>query len=301
VYHGRNASSIRDISLVERAVRQALLTRRLQEEGLDPRRIAALTAVRTELRAEVLDERGSGGSGIGGVIFGYSVALVLYMMILLYGQNILRGVLEEKTTRVAEVIVASVKPDVLLASKVLGVGAVGLTQVAAWLVMGVQLWQLRAPIAAKLGVPMPPLDLPAIGAGGMALLLAYFLLGYALYASLFAAVGAMVSNQEDAQQAATPVTLLVVMAVVFMQPVLLQPSGTMAQVVTLIPFTSPILMPLRLTSVQVPAWEIATSLALVALACAGCIWLSARIYRVGLLMYGKRPSMGELVRWVRQA
>lgn len=135
---------------------------------------------------------------------------------------------------------------------------------------------------------------------GLALLL-FFLLGFILYASLFGAVGAMVSAEEDVQQAATPVMMLLIASIIFMQPVLLNPSSTLANVVSLIPFTAPIMMPLRMTLIAVPWYEIVASLVSVAAGCWLAIWLSARIYRVGLLMYGKRPALRELARWIRMA
>ena len=148
---------------------------------------------------------------------------------------------------------------------------------------------------------MEPLQLPAIGGGALVLLLAFFLLGFIFYAALFAAVGAMVSSDQEAQQAAQPVMLLLIAGIIFLNPVLLDPQSTLAKVVSILPFSAPIIMPLRLSLIAVPAWELAASLAALILACLLAVWLAARIYRVGMLMYGKRPSMRELVRWVRMA
>ena len=133
------------------------------------------------------------------------------------------------------------------------------------------------------------------------MILSYFVLGFIFYSALFAAVGAMVSSQEDVQQASMPVMLMLVSSVIFMQPILMKPDSPLARTMTLIPFSAPILMPLRMSLVAVPWYELAASLGGVALACVAAIWLSARIYRVGLLMYGKRPSFSELARWVRYA
>lgn len=132
-YAGRNASSLQELELIQNALRSAILGQRLEREGLDPKRVEALTRVKINMSAERITDKGRGGSGIGSAIFGFLIAFLLYMMIVLYGQNILRGVLEEKTTRVAEVIVSSMSTDVLLAGKVIGVGAVGLLQQAVWL------------------------------------------------------------------------------------------------------------------------------------------------------------------------
>lgn len=300
-YAGRNAANSQDMDLVESAVRQGLLSHRLGAAGLDPLKVQQLSNMRTPFTSEKLDERGRGGSGVGSVVVGYLIAFLLYMMIALYGQTLMRGVLDEKMTRVAEVIIASVKPDTLLAGKVIGVGGVGVTQQLAWIALGWAIVSFRGPILGAFGLPDVPVSLPSVSAGALATYLALYILGFTFYASLFAATGAMVSNQEDIQQASLPVTALLVASIVFMQPILLQPDSTLSRVMTMLPFSAPVLMPLRMATVQVPAWEIAATLVGMALACAAAIWVAARIYRVGLLMYGKRPSFGEVARWVRLA
>jgi ABC-2 type transport system permease protein len=301
-YAGRNASSIAQVGLIESAVRQSLMASRMQDAGLAPARIDSLTSVRVDMTAERIDDRGRGGSGLVSAIFGVVIAVLLYMMIMLYGQNVLRGVLEEKMTRVAEVVMASVKPDILLAGKILGVGAVGLTQQLIWFGSAALLFGYGATMAKAMGVPqMQGVTLPTISVPLFLALVFFFLFGYVLYSSMFAAVGAMVGSQEEAQQAAGPVVMLLVSSVIFIQPIMLSPSGTLAVTMSLIPFTAPIVMPLRMSAVQVPTYEIAISLVGVALTCWLAIWASARIYRVGLLMTGKRPSLRELVRWIKYA
>jgi len=301
-YAGRNASSLNEVQLIENALRSAVLGQRLEKEGLDPKRVEALTRVKMDMSAERIDDKGRGGSGIGSAIFGFLIAFLLYMMIVLYGQNILRGVLEEKTTRVAEVIVSSVSPDVLLAGKVIGVGAVGLLQQVVWLGSGVAIYQFRERIFSAMGLPpMPNLPLPSVPPTLIVALVLFFILGYGLYASLFAAVGAMVSNQEDAQQAAQPVIMLLVFSIIFVQPVMLNPTSRLAEIMSWLPFSAPIIMPMRMSAISVPWYELTGTLLGLAVTCALCVWLSARIYRVGLLMYGKKPSLAELYRWIRQS
>ena len=314
-YAGRNATSVNDVQAVMTSVKQEVLAQRLENEGLDPVRVQRLTAAKLDTRTEKIGDKGrQKGSGIGNLIFGYIVAFLLYMMIVLYGQNILRGVMEEKTTRVAEVVVSSVSTDTLLAGKVLGVGLVAITQVVAWVGLSMaMLFYLGPLLAAKMGpgagaaaaasrgLPMDAISgaLPTLGTS--VVILAYFVLGFIFYASLFAAVGAMVSSQEDVQQASMPVMIMLVSSVIFMQPILLNPGSSLSRTMSLIPFSAPILMPLRMSLIAVPWYEVAASLGGVALACVAAIWISARIYRVGLLMYGKRPSFAELARWVKYA
>jgi len=300
-YAGRNASSLGQMELIETAVRQAILQQRLENAGLDAARVNQLTRVNVRMNNERIDDKGRGGSGVASAIFGFAIAFLLYFSIVFYGQNILRGVLEEKLTRVAEVVVSSVSPDALLAGKVIGVGAVGLTQQVVWVASTVLLWNFRGQILAKFGVPMVAFTFPAVSLAMGTVLLLYFLLGYLLYATLFAAVGAMAGSNEEANQAAQPVILLLVFSVIFAQPVMLNPTGSLALTLSLVPFSAPIIMPLRMSGVQVSWLEIAVSLGGVALACLAAIWASARIYRVGLLMTGKRPSLRELARWIRYA
>jgi len=301
-YAGRNASSTGEMDGIESAIRAVVLNERLEREGLDPVRIQQLTQTRVQLATERITDKGRGGSGTGSQILGFAVAFLLYMMLILYGQNILRSVLEEKTTRVAEVIVASVKPDTLLAGKVFGVAAVSLTQQLVWIASGVLLWKFRAPLLAKAGAgAMPPIPFPEVSVGVLALFLAFFLFGFLFYAALFAAAGATVNSDQDAQQAAQPVTLLLIASIIFVQPIMMAPSNTMAQVMSWLPFSAPIIMPLRMSVVPISALELTLVLAGLFVSCLAAIWFASRIYRVGLLMYGKRPTLRELGRWVLQS
>jgi ABC-2 type transport system permease protein len=203
---------------------------------------------------------------------------------------------------VAEVIVSSVSTDALLAGKVIGVGAVGLTQMLIWVASGVLFWGQRSRIFSAMGIEgMPSIAFPTIEPLVLVALLLFFILGYTFYASLFAAVGAMVGSQEEAQQASQPVLMLLIFSIIFVQPVMLNPTGRLAEVMSWLPFSAPIIMPMRMTVTQVPTLEIIGSLGGLLLACIVAIWASARIYRIGLLMYGKRPSLRELGRWIRQS
>lgn len=301
-YAGRNASAVGEMELMENAIRQSIVASRLEGAGINAGRIDSLTDIKVDLAAARLDERGRGDSGIVSFIFGAIVAFMLYMMIMLYGQNVMRSVLEEKTTRVAEVIMASVKPDILLAGKILGVGAVGLTQQVVWVGSAAAFITYGAVMAKAMGLPqMQNMTFPTVSPALLLSLLLFFILGYILYSAMFAAVGAMVGSQEEVQQAAQPVVLLLIASVIFFQPILLNPSGTLAVAMSVIPFTSPIIMPVRMTTIHVPPLELAGSLVALALTCAATIWAAARIYRIGLLMTGKRPNLQELMRWIKYA
>lgn len=302
-YAGRNASSMVDVERIKSAVRQAVLATRLQNAGIDAQRVTSLTSAKPiDLRTEQIGDRGREGSGgMVKYIFAFSLALLLYMSIFIYGQNVLRGVLEEKQTRVAEVVVSSVSTDTLLAGKVLGVGAVGITQQILWVIGSLAVLKLREPIMHALKIQSTDITLPSIAPGVLALLLLFFVLGFMLYSALFAAVGSMVNSDQEAQQAQQPVTLLLVATAILIQPVLLNPGTSLAVTTSIFPFSAPILMPLRLSLVSVPWTEVAASLVSMLVMIAIAIWVASRIYRTGLLMYGKRPSLGEVARWLRRS
>lgn len=300
-YAGRAASSLPTIDRMRSAVRRTVLEARLERAGVSSATAEELAFLPLRFETERITERGRGGSGRVNALFSFGLAFLLYMTLLLYGQAIMRGVIEEKQTRVAEVIISSVKPETLLRGKVLGVGAVAFTQIAVWIAAGWLLASFRAPLFAAIGLPAAPVQLPGLSLTFAVLLLLYFVLGFVFYAALFAMVGAMVNTDQEAQQAATPVMMLVVFSAVFIQPVLFSPSGPLAQWLSLLPFSSPILMPVRLGTISVPWIEIAASLLLLVLSCMLALWLAARVYRVGLLMYGKKPTVRELARWIRYA
>ena len=297
-YAGRNATSIADMAQLKSAIRQTILASRLEKLGLDNARLKEITFIPLDFSTERITERGRAGSGMASVMFGFAIGFLLYMSIVIYGQTIMSGVLEEKTSRVAEVVMSSVPTDTLLAGKVLGVGAVGLTQQIIWIATTYVLLKLRSPIMAKLGAPTINFSLPDISLAAGILFLLFFLLGFIFYSSLYAAVGSSVNSESEARQAATPLLVMIVSTGVFIQPVLLNPTGTTARVLSLVPISSPIIMPIRMAVTAVPTLDLAMSLGFLAIGCAIALWLASRIYRVGMLMYGKRPTMKEMVRWV---
>ena len=306
-YAGRNATSLRDMERVRNAVSHVVMMNQLRQAGANPRMVDVIARTRVQMPTERITERGRGGSGQVGALLAIGIAFLFYLSIVIHGQNVLRGVLEEKMTRVAEVVISSVRPQTLLAGKVLGVGAVGLTQQVVWVVASVLLINELAPVVMRLGGDAAQ----ATAAGSLmqafsgvsvkllVLLLLFFLVGYIFYAALHAAIGSMVNSEQEAQQAALPVMFLLIGTFIFVQPILLEPTGTLAVVMSWLPFSSPIIMPLRMTVIQIPTATLIGSLAVGALACALVVWLAGRIYRVGMLMYGKRPSVRELIRWIR--
>jgi len=321
-YEGRNANAHNDVDAIRLAVRSQVLALRMEREGIDARKVAEFQRFPLELHTQRIGDKGrEKANQLSAIFLGYAVALLLYMMIVIYGQAIMRSVLEEKTTRVAEVVVSSVNTDILLAGKILGVGLVAITQVLSWVVLSVLAMTYASPYlfgdqgraaavasaAGTVGAANSPglgllaLGIPPIPLWAAVALFCCFVMGFIFYASLFAAVGAMVNSQEDVQQAATPVMLLLVSSVIFMGPIMANPGSTMARTMSMLPTSAPIIMPLRITLVPVPWFEVVGALSGVAAACAAAIWISGRVYRVGLLMYGKKPSLAELARWIKHA
>jgi len=303
-YRGRNVSSLRDMGVLEAAVRQSVVVERLNRRGIDPALVQEAQA-RFDLTTLRITKRGATGeSGEATFILGYAVGLILYMVILLYGINVMRSVLEEKQTRIIEVLVSSLRPFQLMMGKVIGVGGVGLFQFLIWTGVGYGMIHYRARILGWFNVPaeaMNAVPLPSISAELMTMVIVYFLLGYLLYAALFAVVGASVNTDTEAQQAQQPVMMLLVAALIVSFGALGDPNGQLAVMTSLIPLSSPIIMPVRVATSDVPTGQVGLSLAILAATVLVVIWGSARVYRIGILMYGKRPSVRELWRWARQS
>ena len=323
-YAGRNASSIADMERLEGALRQTVMMVQLSRENVKPEVIAQLSKVRANISTERISEKGKSGSAAVAIGVGFFLAFVLYMSIMLHGQNVLRGVLEEKMTRVAEVVLSSVKPDTLLAGKVIGVGAVGLAQQIAWFALSAAMITFLLPFVTKGMMTAPPIaDTAAVAAAAakagpaapsaamsalavfnvqlLATVLGFFLTGFMFYASLFAAAGSMVNSEQEAQQAAMPVIMLLVISIIFLNPIMMSPNSTLAVTMSWLPFSSPVIMPMRLALGAASITQVIGAWIVSVLGCVAAIWLAARIYRVGMLMYGKKPSMGELVKWIRSA
>ena len=311
-YAGRNATAVGDMRRLETAIRNSTLAERLEGANLSASLVDSLTKSRLNLESERLTEqgRGSDASRRANTMFAVAVAFLLYMSMILYGQMVLRGVLEEKSTRVAEVVVSSVSPETLLAGKVIGVGAVGLTQQIIWVIGTLYLGSFTAPMLTKMiptdaagpnAATLPAISMPDVQITSLLLILVFFILGYGVYSALYAAVGSTVNSEQEAQQALAPVLVLVISSALFIQPAMMNPTSMLARVASMFPFSAPIIMPLRMSLVPIPPWEMAVALIGLVVAFVAVILLAARIYRVGLLMYGKRPSFSELVRWAKQS
>ncbi len=258
-----------------------------------------------------------------GMILGYIFGFVIYMFILLYGQMVMQGVMEEKQSRIVEVIISSVKPFELMMGKIIGIAMVGLTQLAIWIILGIAIISGAKglmPGAQHAGTAqdimaqsqMAAANNPAqldkmqdilsmLGSVNFPLIIGcfvfFFIGGYLLYSSLFAAVGSAVDAQEDAQQFMMPIMMPIILAILVMMSAIKNPEGATAFWFSMIPFTSPVVMMARIPF-GVPVWQLALSMFLLIVTFVGMVWAAGKIYRTGILMYGKKTSWKELGKWL---
>lgn len=319
----QKSTSLAMKSSLEKQVRQELEEVKFVNSGIDQQ---VLDKIKTpvSIRTVNLSEEGEKSSDVGvttGV--GFAGAFLVYLFIFIYGAQIMRGVIEEKTSRILEVMVSSVKPFQLMAGKILGIAAVGLTQFLLWIILtsaistGVSSqFDLKRFSDAQIGQTVQGmeterevqqaqeinelfsatqnLNVPLL----IGTFLFYFLGGYLLYGALFGAVGAAVDSETDSQQFMLPITVPLILSFIVAQTIIIKnPNGPVAFWMSMIPFTSPVVMMLRMPF-GVPTWELLLSMFLLMLGFIGTIWVGARIYRVGILMYGKKVNYRELSKWL---
>lgn len=295
-YYGRNVGDVITIDQIKDRLSRTLIEERMRDAGIDSDRVRELSrAVRlnTVKVSEYGEEKDSGGS------FGFAFAIVLfiYIAVLMYGQVVLSAVVEEKTTRIAEVLFSSVTAFPLIAGKLIGVALLALTQYVIWAVaFGVFALYGVGAVAAS-GVN---LRLPTIAPSFVIYALLFFFLGFFIYTTIYALVGAMVTSEKEGGQVSFPVIFLLIIGVYLAFPVIRSPNSAFSFWVSLFPFFSPITMLVRIVTETPPFWQIALSLVIGFATVVMLVWLAARIYRIGMLMHGKRATIPEVMRWVRQ-
>jgi ABC-2 type transport system permease protein len=295
--HMRNPDNFAQIGPLSGALDQTVITERLSQRGVH---VDDLKSVLKGADLKLLKVSETGEAVEKGQSLGIAIALVilLYTSLLMYGIITMRSVIEEKTTRTMEVLISAVRPFELLAGKILGVAAAAFTQFAIWMASTALLFSYGALAATGMGgksvmsgVHVPPsLILYAS---------LFFFGGYFLYSTMFAAVGSACSNEQDAQQLQWLAMAPLVFCMIIYSVILNDPTSKIAVILSEIPFFAPVLMSLRISLQTPPFWQIALSFSLLVLTTIVMIWLSAKIYRVGILMYGKRPSLIEMARWLR--
>lgn len=296
-YHARSLSNVLTQQVLQRELSEVVRRARLEQAGLDPARIGDLTR-RVDLETVRVSREGSRAEGgEGGMILGIVLFLTLYMTLMIWGQQMMTSVLEEKSSRVIEVLLSAIKPTELMWGKLLGVGLAALTQFAIWLAT---LALVTAPgMLASMALLSEEGALPPVTVEMVIHLTILFVLGFLTYASLYAAIGSAFNNVQEAQQAAGVAVFGLVLPVFFLWPVLNDPNSTLSVGLSLVPLFTPMLMALRVSAEVPPLWQLLLAYALSFTFLAGMVWICARIYRVGILMYGKKPTIQEMWKWVR--
>ncbi|MFP5233134.1 MAG: ABC transporter permease [Acidobacteriota bacterium] len=281
----RSTADIATTTAIQEALHRVLIREYLAEKGLSASQTDALMAPVT---LNVLGRNGERGDSKSAFLVAYVLFFLMYMVVLLYGMNVARSIIEEKTSRVFEVLLATIQPDELLAGKILGVGAVGLTQVGIWMIA---FGLLAAQMGATSGVQ--------ISSAQVIYFVVYFGLGYALYSAVAASLGAMTNSEQELQQLNMFMMLPLFFSLLMLAPVVTNPNSVVSRIVSQIPFCAPLLMDLRVSISMPQPWEIALSIGLILAAIYAVLWFSSRIYRVGILMYGKKPNLPEILRWLK--
>ena len=298
-FYAKNVADEERNADLRRVLEEVVRERRVEGSQLanqDIERIMRPVSLRTfRVRGEGTASADNGQTFIVAYLFGF----LFYFSMFSFGAMTLRTTLEEKTQRSAELMVSTVRPFHLMGGKVLGVTAVALTQLAIWLLAGVLVVGQGVGLPGEMAGALEAVQAAAPSPVVLVFFFVYFVLGFLLYSGMFVAVGAMVSTETEAQQMQFPATMPILISFLMMFLAIRDPNGTLTTVLSLIPIFSPILMMVRITVVMPPAWQIALSIVLLIASVFGSMWLSARIFRVGLLMYGKRPDLPELMKWVR--
>jgi len=286
IYRGRSASDIGTDTLLKTAIAGALLREKLIGSGMSGDDIdSALTPI--------MIENPETGDTTAAFFGAYVLFILMYMVIMLYSMNTARSIIEEKSSRIFEVLLSTIRADELLAGKILGVGAVGMTQTGIWMAAAGGLGVYFAGSLANSG------GHSIVSLRQVVFFLLYFLFAFLLYSSLAAGLGAITNSEQELQQ----LNLFLVMPLAFCMLVVIMviksPDSTMSRVVSLIPFCSPLLMNLRISIGSPRPWEIALSFVLMSVTILAILWVSSRVYRIGILMYGKKPNVREILRWVK--
>lgn len=294
-FYGVNLSNPQLMAFMERRLFRAALEHRLAASGVDPS-LAEKLQSRIPVDGKKVEKGGKTkeGSFLGEYIKAMMLCVLLYMLIIMYGTTLMRGVMEERNGKIAEVVLSSVRPFEWMLGKIIGIASVGLFQFVIWF-----------SAFAALAVMNPSNMVNRVGSAmlkptEMVLVVIYFLLGFFFYGSIFAALGAMCSSEQEAQQMQIPVTMLLALPLLIMILVLQNPDAVWLQVVSFVPFFTPTLMIVRVSVVGVPLWQILGSVASLLLGIVVMAFLAGRIFRVGILMTGKRPTVPEIWRWIRE-
>ena len=289
-YFARNVTDQSALERMRAGATEAMREARMEEAGIDPASVEGLMS-QAGLDTTRVTRDGAEDTDVGGAMMSaLGVVLVLYMFIFMYGMQVMQSVHEEKSNRIAEILMSTIRPHALLGGKIFGVGAAAMVQMAIWgglLALALSGW-----------VPLD-FDLPGLDLGLLALAVVFALLGFFLYAALFATLGAATRDQQDAQQMIWIVFAPLLVPMIAVGQLMSSPDGPLAVTLSWIPFTAPLAQPVRLALTDVSLFELIGSLVLLALTLIAVSWIAGRIYRVGMLRTGQRPPLRELWHWMR--
>jgi ABC-2 type transport system permease protein len=298
-YHARSVSNFLTQEVLKDDLSAAIRRVRLRHAGLDPEKIGELTRGVDLATLRVAQGGSRAEGGLAGAAFGYIIFMMLYVSIGIWGQQVMTGVLDEKSSRVVEVIISSVRPNELMMGKLVGICLLGLTQMAIWCATLVILSTpgiLAAMVSLPAGTSLPAVSIPMV-----LNFILLFVLGFFVFASFYAAVGASFNNLQEAQQVAGFIVFFLLAPLFIMFRIINDPDSTLAVVTSLIPPFTPLLMTLRIALQMPPLWQLLLAYALTLGFIVLMVWIASRIYRVGILMYGKKPTVREIWKWVRYA
>jgi ABC-2 type transport system permease protein len=279
------------------ALNDAVRSQRLADANISEQQLGQLSAP-VNLDVKGVNERGEEKDSSGVMVASFIIGLMIYITLAIYGQAIMGAVVEEKETRIAEILFSSARPFELMMGKLVGVGLAGLTQLAIWILSAAVLIGI---VATQAGLGELISAVPTISPVMIVYFLIFFLLGFFLYASIFALIGSMVTTVQEGGQFAFPPIMILLIGFYFSFAVIRDPNSSLSFWVSIAPFFAPITMPVRILAETPPFWQIGLSILINGLAIAGLVWLASRVYRVGMLMYGKRATIPEVWKWVRQA
>jgi ABC-2 type transport system permease protein len=293
-YVSRGSADFLGADKMQSAIGDALVREALMNHGMASGQADALLHNVDLKTRQVKDGKAVASDASKGFYGAYIMAFILYFAVVFYGMNVAHSVVAEKTSRVFEVLLATAKPESLMAGKLLGVGAAGLTQMAVWITAVLLL------SASAFGAELGQGGLAAYGVTPLQLVffVLYFLLGFFFYSALSAGFGATVSQESEVQQFSMVLVMPQLVGLILILYILGNPSAWPVVLLSLFPPCTPIVMCLRMSAMAVPWWQLALSLVLMVAATYGALWVASRIYRVGILMYGKRPTLPEMLRWL---
>lgn len=296
-YRSRKGADFISNDTFKDAVNDAVRSQRLSDANISEEKLSELSAA-VNFDAKGIDETGEDRDNEGIWIASFAIGLMIYLTLAIYGQAIMGAVVEEKETRIAEILFSSARPFDLMLGKLVGVGLAGLTQLSIWVGSAAVLLGFLA-LQAELQPFLA--SVPAITPLMIACFLIFFQIGFFLYASIFALIGSMVTSVQEGGQFAFLPVMIMLGAFYFCFAVMRDPNSSLSFWVTIAPFLAPITMPVRILAETPPVWQILLSIVVNAAAIAGLVWVTARVYRVGMLMYGKRATIPEVWKWIRQA